>query len=80
MGTDRGFLAKKATPEPPSASHWPEPKPELSKPKVTVKPGLPATQSTIIHDEDPAPLPTPTHPDAEGPLRTQEVPGEPVRG
>ena len=80
VGTDRGFLAKKASPEPPSASHWPEPQPELPKPKVTVKPGLPATRSTIIQDEDPAPLPTPTHPDAETPLRTQDAPGESVRG
>ena len=80
IGADRGFLAKKATPEPPSASHWPEPKPELPKPSVTLKPKLPETRSTIIMDEGPDPLPTPTHPDAEGTLRTESQPTGTVRG
>ncbi|MBX3166425.1 MAG: LCP family protein [Candidatus Eremiobacteraeota bacterium] len=80
VGADRGFLAKKAAPEPPSASHWPEPQPELPKPKVILKPRLPETRPIMIDDEVPAPLPTPTHPDAEGTLRTEHQPGGTVRG
>ena len=80
IGSDRGFLAKKAAPEPPSASHWPEPQPEMPKPTVILKPKLPETRSTIIDDEGPAPLPTPTHPDAEGTLRTESPSGGTVRG
>ena len=80
IGADRGFLAKKIAPEPPSASHWPDPQPDLPKPKVILKPKLPETRSTIIENEGPAPLPTPTHPDAEGTLRTESLPGGTVRG
>lgn len=80
IGADRGFLAKKAAPEPPSAAHWPEPEPELPKPKVTLKPKLPETRSTILQDDGPAPLPTPTHADAEDSLRTENQHGGTIRG
>ena len=80
VGADRGFLAKQPRPEPPSASHWPEPAPALPKPKVLLKPTLPETRSVIIEDDGPAPEPTPTHPDAETPLRTESAPGSTVRG
>ncbi|MFN8613868.1 MAG: LCP family protein [Vulcanimicrobiota bacterium] len=79
LGSDRGFLARKPAPEPPSASHWPEAQ-ELPKPRVLIKPKLPITKSTGILDEEPAPLPTPTHADAEAPLRTQDRTGDTLGG